>query len=65
MEKLSKALDGAKIKGTGNDLVLDLSSIYGTKTPGAYPLVLATYEIACSKYTDVDTGRAVKAFLNG
>ena len=30
---------------------------------GAYPIVLATYEIVCSKYADADTGTAVKAFL--
>lgn len=62
-ESAGKAIDGAKIKGTGNDLVLDLNSIYGTTTPGAYPLILATYEIVCSKYTDAETGKAVKAFL--
>ncbi|MFS8098178.1 phosphate ABC transporter substrate-binding protein PstS [Lentzea alba] len=58
-----KAIDGAKIKGEGNDLVLDLKSLYATETAGAYPLVLAAYEIVCSKYTDVETGKAVKAFL--
>ncbi|HEY3259009.1 MAG TPA: phosphate ABC transporter substrate-binding protein PstS [Pseudonocardiaceae bacterium] len=58
-----KAIEGAKLKGTGNDLVLDLNSIYATTTAGAYPLVLATYEIVCSKYTDTETGKAVKAFL--
>jgi phosphate transport system substrate-binding protein len=58
-----KAIDGVKVKGEGNDLVLDLNSIYATKTAGAYPLVLATYEVVCSKYTDADTGKAVKAFL--
>jgi phosphate transport system substrate-binding protein len=59
-----KAIEGAKVKGEGNDLVLDLNSIYATTTQGAYPLVLATYEIVCSKYTDADTGKAVKAFLS-
>jgi phosphate transport system substrate-binding protein len=58
-----KAIEGVKIKGTGNDLVLDLNSLYATKTAGAYPLVLAAYEIVCSKYTDAETGKAVKAFL--
>lgn len=58
-----KAVDGAKVKGEGNDLVLDLNSIYGTTTQGAYPIILATYEIVCSKYADADTGKAVKAFL--
>ncbi len=58
-----KAIDGAKIKGTGNDLELDLQSIYGATAEGAYPLVLATYEIVCSKYSDADVATAVKAFL--
>ncbi|MCP3799137.1 phosphate ABC transporter substrate-binding protein PstS [Allokutzneria sp. A3M-2-11 16] len=59
----AKAIDGAQVKGTGNDLVLDLNSIYGTKAAGAYPLLLATYEVVCSKGYDADTTRAVKAFL--
>ncbi len=58
-----KAIEGVKIKGEGNDLVLDLKSIYATETAGAYPLVLAAYEIVCSKYADAETGKAVKAFL--
>ena len=33
------------------------------RSGGTYPLVLATYEIVCSKYADADTGKAVKAFL--
>ncbi|GAA0227381.1 phosphate ABC transporter substrate-binding protein PstS [Saccharothrix mutabilis subsp. mutabilis] len=62
-ESVGKAIDGATIKGTGNDLVLDLNSIYGTTTAGAYPLLLATYEIVCSAGYDADTAKAVKAFL--
>jgi phosphate transport system substrate-binding protein len=60
---VGKAIEGAKVKGQGNDLVLDLSSIYDTKTQGAYPIALATYEIVCSKYPDADTAKAVKAFM--
>ena len=62
-DSAGKAIEGARIEGTGNDLVLDLDSIYATTTPGAYPLVLATYEIVCSKYADAETGKAVRAFL--
>jgi phosphate transport system substrate-binding protein len=62
-DSVGKAIADAKTKGSGNDLALDLTSIFGTKTQGAYPLVLATYEIVCSKYTDAETGKAVKAFL--
>ena len=30
---------------------------------GAYPIVMPTYEIVCSKYADAATATAVKAFL--
>jgi phosphate transport system substrate-binding protein len=57
------AIKDAKVKGTGNDLVLDLKALYASKSAGAYPLMLATYEIVCSKGYDADTAKAVKAFL--
>ena len=59
-----KAIEGAKFAAEGNDLALDLNSIYGTTAPGAYPLVLATYEIVCSKGYPADTAAAVKSFLS-
>jgi phosphate transport system substrate-binding protein len=60
-----KAIDAAEFVATdGNDLVLDLNSMYGTHEPGAYPLVLATYEIVCSKGYDQDTAAAIKSFLS-
>jgi phosphate transport system substrate-binding protein len=62
-ESAAKAIDAAKFAADGNDLALDLNSIYGTKEAGAYPLVLATYEIVCSKGYDADTAAAVKSFL--
>jgi len=60
---VGKTIAGAKIQGQGNDLVLDTSSFYKPTQPGAYPIVLATYEIVCSKYPDAATGTAVKAFM--
>ncbi|GAB2664916.1 phosphate ABC transporter substrate-binding protein PstS [Prescottella soli] len=63
-DSASKAISNATFKGAGTgDLTLDLQSIYGTKEPGAYPLVLATYEIVCSKGYDAATSAAVKSFL--
>ncbi len=62
-ESVGKAIESAKIKGTGNDLALDLNSIYGSTAAGVYPLVLATYEIVCSKGYDAETAKSVKAFL--
>ncbi len=63
VESAQKAVTAAKIKGEGNDLVIDTSSFYKPTDPGAYPIMLATYEIVCSKYSDADTAKAVKAFL--
>ncbi len=62
-DSVGKTIGGAKVEGSGNDLVLDTSSFYKPTAAGAYPIVLATYEIVCSKYTDADTGTAVRAFL--
>jgi phosphate transport system substrate-binding protein len=56
-------IDGAKFDGTGNDLRLDLNSLYATTQPGVYPLVLVTYEIVCSKGYPPGTSTAVKSFL--
>ncbi|MGA8547369.1 MAG: phosphate ABC transporter substrate-binding protein PstS [Mycobacterium sp.] len=62
-DSVGKTIAGAKIKGQGNDLVLDTVSFYKPTQPGAYPIVLATYEVVCSKYPDSQVGTAVKAFL--
>ncbi|MDO3400134.1 phosphate ABC transporter substrate-binding protein PstS [Mycolicibacterium neoaurum] len=62
-ESAGKAIDAAKFAAEGNDLTLDLASLYGTSEAGAYPLVLATYEIVCSNGYDADTAAAVKSFL--
>jgi phosphate transport system substrate-binding protein len=45
----------------GQDLTLKLD--YATKTAGAYPLILVTYEIVCSKYSDPRIAGLVKSFL--
>lgn len=65
-ESAGKAIAGAKLKTTEspNDMVIDLDALYSSKTPGAYPLVLTTYEVVCSKgYADADTAKAMKNFL--
>ncbi|HET9874983.1 MAG TPA: phosphate ABC transporter substrate-binding protein PstS [Mycobacterium sp.] len=62
-DSVGKTIAGAKFSGQGNDLVLDTSSFYKPTQTGAYPIVLATYEIVCSKYPDAATGAAVKAFM--
>jgi phosphate transport system substrate-binding protein len=62
-ESTQKAVDTAKFKSEGNDLTLDLNALYASKEAGIYPLMLATYEIVCSKGYDADTAAAVKSFL--
>jgi len=63
-DSVGRTISGATIKGgQGNDLVLDTLSFYKPTQPGSYPIVLATYEVVCSKYPDSQVGKAVKAFL--
>jgi phosphate transport system substrate-binding protein len=62
-DSVGKTIAGARFVGQGNDLVVDTSSFYKPTQAGAYPIVLATYEIVCSKYPDSATGAAVKAFM--
>ena len=62
-DSVGKTIAGAKIIGKGNNLVLDLSSFYNPSQDDVYPIVMATYEIVCSKYPDPQTGMAVKAAL--
>ncbi len=62
-DTVGRAIAGATIAGQGNNLVLDISTFYRPTQPGAYPIVLATYELVCSKYPDAQTATAVRAFL--
>ena len=62
-ESVGKTIAGAKVAVSGNDLVLDTSSFYKPTEVGAYPIVLATYQLVCSKYPDAEAGKAVRAFL--
>ncbi|MEU4160332.1 phosphate ABC transporter substrate-binding protein PstS [Actinoplanes sp. NPDC026670] len=58
-ESAGKTFENAEIKGKDGDLALSLD--YATTTPGAYPIVLVTYEIACSKGSP--KAKEVQAFL--
>jgi phosphate transport system substrate-binding protein len=60
-ESVGKALEAAKPDGSGNDLRLKLD--YTTKAAGAYPILLVTYEIVCSKNKDATKAANIKAFL--
>jgi phosphate transport system substrate-binding protein len=62
-DSVGKTIASAYFIKKGNDLALDTISFYRPNEPGAYPIVLATYEIVCSKYPDPQVGTAIKAFL--
>ncbi|MFC6703981.1 phosphate ABC transporter substrate-binding protein PstS [Flexivirga alba] len=60
-DSAGKAVEAAKVIGTGKDLSLKID--YKTKAAGAYPIILVTYEIVCSKYSDATKAKDIKAFL--
>jgi phosphate transport system substrate-binding protein len=62
-ESVGRTISSAWFMRKGNDLALDTISFYRPNETGSYPIVLATYEIVCSKYHDSQVGTAVKAFL--
>ncbi|MBO4208292.1 phosphate ABC transporter substrate-binding protein PstS [Micromonospora echinofusca] len=60
-ESAGKTIAGAEIVGQGDDLKMKID--YNTKEAGAYPIVLVTYEIVCSKGLAADKLPLVKGFL--
>jgi phosphate transport system substrate-binding protein len=60
-EAVASAVSAAKITGKGNDLSLSLK--YDGLEQGAYPALLVTYEIVCSKGLDAEKTALVKDFL--
>ncbi len=60
-DSVGKAVEAAKVEGTGNDLALELD--YATAAPGAYPLILVTYEIVCEQGMEAAQRDLVKNFL--
>jgi phosphate transport system substrate-binding protein len=61
-EAAGKTIAGAQITGTAPDLKMSID--YATKEAGAYPIVLVTYEIACTKGLSADKVKLVKGFLS-
>ena len=62
-ESVGRSIAGVTVTGQGNDIVLDLSSTYRPSRLGAYPIVLTTYEVVCSRYPDGSTAESVRDFL--
>ncbi len=60
-ESASAGLSSAEVIGTGNNLALQLD--FKTSAPGAYPIVLVTYQITCEKGLSADQLPLTKSFL--
>ena len=60
-DTVSKALEGASVPDTGNDLKVKYD--FANTTAGAYPITAISYEIVCSKGTDAGKLALLKAFL--
>jgi len=61
-EAVAKAVSEAEIKGSGNDLSLSVK--YTDTAEGAYPALLVTYEVVCSKGLEADKTAIVTDFLS-
>ncbi|KKO83996.1 phosphate-binding protein [Corynebacterium otitidis] len=66
-ETVNTALDNVEFAGEGNDMVVDSEALFAMNEEGAYPLVLTTYEIVCSDYSNANdpegTADLLKEFL--
>ena len=60
-DNVAKAVAASTVTGTGDDLSLKLD--YATKAPGAYPILLITYEITCVSGLPADQAALTKSFL--
>jgi phosphate transport system substrate-binding protein len=60
-DSAGKTIAGAQVVGTGDDLQMKID--YSTTTPGAYPIVLVTYEIVCNKGNPAASLPLLKSFL--
>lgn len=65
-DSVSTALDNLTFSGEGHNMVVDSTALFSMNAEGAYPLVLTTYEIVCSDYTNTnnpEAGASLKEFL--
>jgi phosphate transport system substrate-binding protein len=60
-DTVNAGLSAAKVVTTGDDIQVNLN--YGLKQKGAYPALLVTYEITCTKGLSADQAKFVKSFL--
>lgn len=58
---VGKAISAAKVEGDATDIKLSID--YGLTDAGAYPAILATYELTCTKGLPAEQAKFVKSFL--
>ena len=46
-----------------HNMVVDSEALFSSDNEGAYPLILTTYNIVCSKGYDEETSKLVKSFF--
>lgn len=63
VDTVTASISAIRIRTAAHDLPLDLSGLYRPTRRDAYPIVLATYEVVCSRYPDPQTADAVRTFL--
>ena len=64
-ESVNKALENLEFKKTDSEhnMVVDSEALFSSDNEGAYPLILTTYNIVCSKGYDEETSKLVKSFF--
>jgi phosphate transport system substrate-binding protein len=62
-EGAAKVLESSQRVSDGGDKAFAYKLDRATTAPGAYPVTLVSYAIACSKYTDPAKANLVKAYL--
>jgi len=60
-QSVAKAIEAAETKDTGGDITMKIN--YGLKDAGAYPAILATYQITCTEGLSSEQAGLVKGFL--
>jgi phosphate transport system substrate-binding protein len=63
-ESAAKIFDASKETGDAGKYVYTYDLERTTKEPGTYPIVLASYALACTKYDDAKKGKVVKGYLD-
>ena len=62
-EAVAAALDSMEFTTEGHNMAVDAEALFSSDAEGAYPLVLTTYEIVCSKGYDDQTRDLVKNLM--